>query len=937
MNGTVQTVAQYYLKTPDGTVYGPVDIATLCTWATDARVIPGCVLSVDRTNWVSVDQHPELRLNWSVQFDDGTAYGPLNLLAIWILALEESIPKGVALVERETHRRVVLNDSLYPLLVAECRQVLTGCGRLMADAIGNLAGDRKSAVSALADREARLEELKAKLEQSELEITGAKSALEREKARSAALTAGPDPAEVAALQADLETARLTLADRESQLGSLKFKLAQTESDLAVNLKLVSETQRHLSESENSGARFEAHAREVETLRANLVTARMTLTERESQLDAVRMKLGETENELAVSQKLVSETQRRLAEYAALAALAGAGNQENEVLCRSLATARVDLAERDSQIEVFRARQAHADADLKTERGLSAGLKERLATTESERDREAARAGAAELKAVGLAADLAGREEALAALQARLASLEAERVDSRAKLEGALTAQQDAEARVEAGLQARTGAEAEAAALRGQRATLEAELESARAGSEALRRTEQELRATQAELESGVAALRQSLATAGAKSLADAETLQGVRQELDALTLRLSTSMSDVQERENRILRLESSLAVAKAEAEKQVSQLQSRLDLSQQALQTEQDHVRKEAEANAHLRSEQETLTARLHELQTDVLNKETIVRKHEAALAVQRAENDRQVSAMRSKHSVLEKDLQLARQNAHTLSMQLGQAKESAVKAQKAGRAAEQKLKEEMASVQADLNGLMLASKCVKQVRDKSKPAPIDWMGGEGPVPDSGQPDGDVQARFEKLPLTEKIVVLQKELQASAEQKELMRREIETLKGRYELLSNEGARKDRESDEKLAQIRKELKTSAEQLHQAMQEIERRESVIRDLRKKSAGASPEAEKPAVLEAEVIHAETLGPDESAPHDAGAPHPQMRPEPAPAPSEPVPPESPHHGRILNSVEAQLQRELKKWESLKREKDNKDGTLSKWFRRK
>jgi len=41
--------------------------------------------------------------------------------------------------------------------------------------------------------------------------------------------------------------------------------------------------------------------------------------------------------------------------------------------------------------------------------------------------------------------------------------------------------------------------------------------------------------------------------------------------------------------------------------------------------------------------------------------------------------------------------------------------------------------------------------------------------------------------------------------------------------------------------------------------------------------------------------------------------------------------------HSGRALSSVEAQLQRELKKWETLKQEKGNKDGTLSSWFRRK
>ena len=42
MDPLINKLATYFLRTPDGTVYGPVDVVTLCIWATDARVIPGC-------------------------------------------------------------------------------------------------------------------------------------------------------------------------------------------------------------------------------------------------------------------------------------------------------------------------------------------------------------------------------------------------------------------------------------------------------------------------------------------------------------------------------------------------------------------------------------------------------------------------------------------------------------------------------------------------------------------------------------------------------------------------------------------------------------------------------------------------------------------------------------------------------------------------------
>lgn len=170
MESKLNTLAVFYLKIPDGTVYGPVDIFTLCIWATDARVIPGCMVSETQDSWVPVETIPELRLNWSVHLADGTIYGPLNLLALRLLALEKSIPAGAGICERNTGRKAILNDSIIPLIEEEFRQMLTACGTMMSTAAGTLRDARQEAEAEAEARGDLLEELKAKLERTEADL-----------------------------------------------------------------------------------------------------------------------------------------------------------------------------------------------------------------------------------------------------------------------------------------------------------------------------------------------------------------------------------------------------------------------------------------------------------------------------------------------------------------------------------------------------------------------------------------------------------------------------------------------------------------------------------------------------------------------------------------------------------------------------------------------
>ena len=220
-----KTAPQYLLRTPDGTVYGPVDIATLSMWAADARVIPGCMLSEDRVNWESVETFPELRLNWTVRFADGTLYGPMSLLAIWLLASEKSIPHGVTLTETGTNRQLILNETLLPLLPEECRRVLAGCGALLGSVITELQG---------------------RLAQVEKDLAGSLKLVSASQWRIA--------------EAEATTTRLEATTRENE--QLAAALAELRAEREADYKRRDELERRLLELRDRTTEWEARNAEL---------------------------------------------------------------------------------------------------------------------------------------------------------------------------------------------------------------------------------------------------------------------------------------------------------------------------------------------------------------------------------------------------------------------------------------------------------------------------------------------------------------------------------------------------------------------------------------------------------------------------------------------------------------------------------------------------
>ena len=106
--------AKLYLKTPDGTMHGPLSVADLGKWAAQNRLPPGSKVSDDCTAWSPVEVIEELKLEWDAKCVDGRTVGPYNLLAIPLLVQDGSLVAGDTLVNRISNRSVQVRDLLKP-------------------------------------------------------------------------------------------------------------------------------------------------------------------------------------------------------------------------------------------------------------------------------------------------------------------------------------------------------------------------------------------------------------------------------------------------------------------------------------------------------------------------------------------------------------------------------------------------------------------------------------------------------------------------------------------------------------------------------------------------------------------------------------------------------------------------------------------------------
>jgi len=119
MSDAKTNTMSWFLQGDDGTVYGPVDTATLQAWCLQGRIEPDNALSRDRQNWVEAADVPELAMDWLARLDDGTRCGPFNLQLVPGLIENGIIPPDAILENRHTGERRTASgraiaDDLFP-------------------------------------------------------------------------------------------------------------------------------------------------------------------------------------------------------------------------------------------------------------------------------------------------------------------------------------------------------------------------------------------------------------------------------------------------------------------------------------------------------------------------------------------------------------------------------------------------------------------------------------------------------------------------------------------------------------------------------------------------------------------------------------------------------------------------------------------------------
>ena len=78
-----ETSDNWYVKTADDRLYGPVTLEKLVTWAENGQIQPTYSVSNDnRATWRRATQIKELRMEWIVELADGRLFGPFNRAVI---------------------------------------------------------------------------------------------------------------------------------------------------------------------------------------------------------------------------------------------------------------------------------------------------------------------------------------------------------------------------------------------------------------------------------------------------------------------------------------------------------------------------------------------------------------------------------------------------------------------------------------------------------------------------------------------------------------------------------------------------------------------------------------------------------------------------------------------------------------------------------------
>ena len=100
----------WYVKTSDGKVFGPVDDAKLLVWVKDGRVEPFSGISNDLKQWKLASLEPFLEMDWIVENEPGRFYGPMHRAVVEDLIKTKAISESCR-IYRDDHGGAVEREA----------------------------------------------------------------------------------------------------------------------------------------------------------------------------------------------------------------------------------------------------------------------------------------------------------------------------------------------------------------------------------------------------------------------------------------------------------------------------------------------------------------------------------------------------------------------------------------------------------------------------------------------------------------------------------------------------------------------------------------------------------------------------------------------------------------------------------------------------------
>jgi len=91
---------KWYVRSSDGRVYGPTNVASLVQWAEEGRIEPTGFVSMNRRSWTPAQLMPELEMKWVVEAEPGKFFGPFNRKMLATLEKSGAVPEGSAIYRR---------------------------------------------------------------------------------------------------------------------------------------------------------------------------------------------------------------------------------------------------------------------------------------------------------------------------------------------------------------------------------------------------------------------------------------------------------------------------------------------------------------------------------------------------------------------------------------------------------------------------------------------------------------------------------------------------------------------------------------------------------------------------------------------------------------------------------------------------------------------